>query len=210
MGHNEGMNTLSGSSDNTTGYNGTKERKQTDDYNKYSLITTLSGLFVLEALGDRLIIQEDKFKTGYECHTCDGDGFIKEDCGFCVGRGKPPGYEDVNNDNSEGTPCRLCSISRGMWGMIQGQGLKTCIDCNGKGATIVIPQQSERRPTSGVIHSMGPDVENKKLCPGTRVLYTIFAGTAIDFKGKGTCRIMHENEIMGVICGKANLGDIVK
>lgn len=181
------------------------------EYNKYTLITTLSGPFILEALETRLIIHEDKYKTGYECKECSGDGYlVNHECPMCVGRDKIKGYEDIKPDTNEGVPCRLCNTGRGMWDINSGHGFRTCDACEGKGAWIVVPQQSERRPTSGVIHSVGPGVVNPKLRPGVRVLYTIFAGTAIDFKGRGVCRIMHENEIMGIIYGQANLGDIVK
>jgi co-chaperonin GroES (HSP10) len=175
--------------------------------NCYTIIETGKAPFILEALGDRLIIQEDKFKTGYECKACEGEGYIPDiACSFCVGRGLPAGFEDVN-----GTACRLCyGLERGTQGLHHGKGCKTCDICNGRGASIVIPQESVRRPTSGVIMSVGPDVNNHNLSIGTRVIYAIFAGTAIEFKGSGTCRILHENEIMGIVYGTANLGDIVK
>lgn len=210
--------------------------------------------FALEAGGDRLIIEEDKMRLGFECKTCDGDGYIiDKPCPNCNGEKSVQGID-------ERIACRFCCSGRDITGVPQGQGYLTCPDCKGKGALVVIPQVSERRPTSGTIRSKGPEVSRCKDCGGTgkryidgviakqnigsvsssttystvapivanclfceaigkvglklevgdRVIYPIFAGTAITFKQKGTARIMHENEVMGKIYGVGNIGDLIK
>jgi len=189
--------------------------------------------FVLEVIGDRLAIEEDKFRTGRECKSCDGDGYTSANCPMCVERGYPPGVEATADDNTA-IPCRLCTSQhgRGVFGLALGKGKKTCEECNGKGALIVLPQETERRTTTGVIRSAGPDISKCPLCHGKqifegnlcercegsgtllkvgdRVIFTIFAGTGIHFMHKGTCRVCHENEIMGKVYGKRNIGELVK
>jgi DnaJ-class molecular chaperone len=232
-----------------------EDKKLNLDKNCYVIINPSNNeKFALEAGGDRLIIEEDKMRLGFECKTCDGDGFLTEiACGYCKGT--------KTQDDGQGSKmaCRFCCTSRGLTGIYQGQGNETCPDCKGKGALVVIPQTSERRPTSGTIRSKGPDVSKCKECGGTgkryidgvmaqqnigsvikgggstimpiivnclhcdatgkvglklevgdRVIYPIFAGTAITFKQKGTARIMHEGEVMGKIYGIGNIGDLIK
>jgi co-chaperonin GroES (HSP10) len=225
--------------------------------NCYTIINTSNNdMFAIEAGGDRVIIEEDRMKLGYECKTCEGDGYIDKTCDYCKGEKYTIGIGPSNTE--EKIPCRFCvQPERGLTGGHRGMGKETCPDCKGKGALVVIPQTSERRPTSGTIRSKGPDVSKCKECGGTglhyiegvvtqhnvqmssvgsqitpvlvkclkckgegvvglklnngdRVIYPIFAGTAIEFKQKGTCRIMHENEIMGKIYGIGRLGDHVK
>lgn len=231
-----------------------EEKKLNPDKNCYVIINPSNNeRFALEAGGDRLIIEEDKMRLGFECKTCDGDGYIiDKPCPNCNGEKSVQGID-------ERIACRFCCSGRGITGVPQGQGCLTCPDCKGKGALVVIPQVSERRPTSGTIRSKGPDVSKCKDCGGTgkryidgvmamqdmgaiikgggknimpiqvnclfceatgkvglklevgdRVIYPIFAGTAITFKQKGTARIMHENEIMGKIYGIGNIGDLIK
>ena len=107
-------------------------------------------------------------------------------------------------------------------------GKKVCPQCGGKGALIVAPQDSQRKPTSGVIKSVGPEVSDKPylhstmgsvetvknnpypLKVGDRVLYSQFAGTGIELKQKGFIRIMHAHEVMCKLYGTGRLGDFVK
>lgn len=140
------------------------------------------GELKFEALGDRLIIQEDEFKTGYECTTCNGE--TKVMCDGCGGFGT----RGVKK-------CSDCS----------GEGKVTCPNCKGKGGIIIAPEVSQRRPTSGTIVSAGPGkTEMGKLIPmqlkvGQSVLYSNFAGYVIDLNRAGkniTLRILHESEIL--------------
>jgi len=230
---------------------GTSNKEQK---NCFVIINPSNGAsFALEAGGDRLIIEEDKMKLGFECKKCEGDGYIDKDCEYCHG-------EKTTDDGMGGkVACRFCCVARGLIGIYQGQGKQTCTECKGRGALVVVPQTSERRPTSGIIRSKGPDVSKCKDCGGTgkryidgvmamqnvgaivkgagqnimpllvnclhcgasgkvglklevgdRVIYPIFAGTAITFKQKGTARIMHEGEVMGKIYGIGNIGDLIK
>ncbi|HET7641139.1 MAG TPA: hypothetical protein VFK47_20690 [Ktedonobacteraceae bacterium] len=137
------------------------------------------GTLKFWALGDRILIQEDEFKSGYECNFCSGTG--RTPCHACGGSG--------TSMVVSGARCSFCS----------GQGTETCPECNGKGGLIITPDIAQRRPTTGKIVSKGDKVETLK--PGDSVLYSNFAGYVIDLERAGrkvTLRIIHESE---VLCG---------
>lgn len=178
--------------------------------NTYIIIKDETGndSFMMEASGDRIIVEEDKFKTGYECRTCDGERFSKNPCGNCNGTGKE-GLEQI---------CRPC----------EGTGKSYCSTCQGRGGSIIVPETAAKRPTSGIIRSIGKDVNTiydelhrpigvrldnsgtPWLKIGDRVMYALFAGIAIQFKQRGVCRILHENEVMCKLYGTGNLGKQVQ
>lgn len=177
--------------------------------NSYVIIKKENGNpdFAIEAAGDRVIIEEDKFRTGLECKTCDGEGHTGEVCANCSG-----------NKLVDGNACPICFV-RG----IGPTGFVPCRDCHGSGGLLVAPEVAKMRPTSGTIRSVGRDVnydENSVLIDdddgkpwlkvGDRVIYALFAGTAIEFKNRGVCRILHRNEIMGKIYGVENIGKLVR
>lgn len=138
-----------------------------------------------EALGDRLVIQEDEFRSGYECSTCGGSGKIN--CLNCGGAGT------VNMKK-----CSHCV-----------EGLVICPECQGKGGLLIVAEESQRRPTSGVIVSAGPKVVDLRL--GQSVLYSNFAGYVIDLNRAGrpvTLRILHESEILCRLEGHLTLTNL--
>ena len=127
------------------------------------------------ALGDRVVIEEDEFKTGYECTRCNGSG--KMACENCGGRG-----------SNGAKKCSFCQ-----------DGAVRCRECDGKGGLLVAPEISQRRPTTGRIMSAGETC--KVLKPGMSVMYSNFAGYVVDLTRAGrtiTLRILHETE---VLCG---------
>lgn len=141
------------------------------------------------ALGDRLLIQEDEFRTGYECAKCEGVGKVA--CDNCAG----------TTLTSTGKKCSICSGT---------EGYLTCPECGGKGALIVAPETAQRRPTSGVVVSVGWKVRHLK--PGDSVLYSNFAGYVVDLthkSGKNVCmRILHEPEILSGMSGHLTLSNL--
>lgn len=178
--------------------------------NSYVIIKKTDGTpdFAIEASGDRLIIEEDKFRTGTECKTCDGEGHLNVECPNCKG-----------TKLDDGEVCRACFV-RGV-GPI---GYEPCTDCRGAGGLIVAPDTAKMRPTSGTIRSVGRDAntddkgrmitESDGTTPwlkiGDRVIYALFAGTAMEFKQRGVCRILHKNEIIGKLYGLENVGKFVR
>ncbi len=134
------------------------------------------------ALGDRVLLQEDAFKSGYECSTCEGSG--KSKCSDCDGSG-----------HHGQKRCSHCS-----------DGLTTCPDCGGKGGLLVAPEISQRRPTTGRVVSVGVDCKTLKV--GDSVLYSNFAGYVIDLNRAGrpvSLRILHESEVLCALEGQLDL-----
>ena len=138
------------------------------------------------ALGDRVVVLEDIFRSGYECSTCNGTGKIC--CANCNGSGK----SSVNTH----AKCSQC----------HGDTYQTCDTCQGKGGLLVIPDSSKRRPTTGQIVSAGEGC--KVLKHGECVMYSNFAGFAIDLNRAGediVLRVLHETEVMCRVSGHLEL-----
>src|SRR5437868_3186778 len=71
-------------------------KKLTDDFIDYNIeqrkppkhnpiLALIEDNFALEALDNFIIVQEDKFRTGYECKACDGEGHGTTVCPSCNG-----------------------------------------------------------------------------------------------------------------------------
>lgn len=144
------------------------------------------GNLKFKALGDRLILEEDPFRSGYECQRCEGR--CKVACDDCHGT--------QTKDN--GKKCSVCS-----------DGFVRCPECGGKGGTLIAPDTAQRRPTSGTVRSVGPSCKELKL--GDTVLYSNFAGYVVDLARAGgtiTLRILHETEILAQMEGHLTLTNL--
>lgn len=144
------------------------------------------GDLKFEALGDRLIILEDEFKTGYECSRCGGS--CKTACTEC--------HQGVK---ANGKKCSMC----------EGEGHIRCESCGGKGGLLVAPDITQRRPTTGRVVSAGPKAGSVKV--GESVMYSNFAGYVVDLEraGKPIClRILHETEILCRLEGHLTLANL--
>lgn len=156
------------------------------DSNKFSLDTRLK----FWALGDRVLIEEDAFKTGYECVNCDGSGKAK--CSECSGVG-------TRHSSVEGIPDKKCSFCEG--------GTVTCTECNGKGGLLIAPDITQRRPATGRVVSKGDKVSSN-LNVGDSILYSNFAGYVVDLARAGSpisLRILHESEVLCGMSGQLTL-----
>lgn len=145
-----------------------------DNTNTYKL-----GDLTFSAKGDRIIIREDEFKTGYECTRCGGATAVS--CDACTGTGLSPTTKHAR--------CSTCA----------GTKKVICPQCEGKGGLLIAPETSQRRPTTGVIVSVGPTCKDSHV--GDGVMYSNFAGYVVDLADAGspvTLRILHETE---VLCG---------
>lgn len=159
--------------------------------------TSLSGFGKFEvdnlkfgAMGDRVLIEEDEFKTGYECTQCNGNQ--KVPCDVCNGTGT---YKKGSVDFK-------CSHCVG--------GAVMCPTCAGKGGLLIAPETAQRRPTTGTVKSVGPGTKDHQMSlkVGDRVMYSNFAGYVTDFARLGknvTMRILHETEILCSIEGHLDL-----
>jgi co-chaperonin GroES (HSP10) len=140
---------------------------------------------ILEAMGDRLIVKEDPFLSGYECKTCAGEQFLA--CTSC---------DHGKNKLNPNMVCKVCG----------GTMKYDCPDCHGKGVRkggIVVPDKAQRRPTSGMIVSRGSGCK-LPLKTGDSVLYSSFAGNFLDPEVNGKkliLRILHESEVLTRVVG---------
>lgn len=138
------------------------------------------------ARGNRVIVREDEFRSGYECSTCGGSG--KRLCTTCNGTAK--------STLVPGARCASC----------RGTGSFDCNECGGKGGLLVVAEQSQRRPTTGTIVSVGPLCSESKV--GDGVMFSNFAGYVVDLDRAGhriVLRLLHENEILTGVEGHLEL-----
>lgn len=152
---------------------------------KFSVSDSLS----FESLGDRVLIKEDDFRSGYECERCLGKGEFT--CPECNGLG----FSGIVN----GAHCKECS----------GRCKVSCPECGGKGGLLAVPETMQRRPTTGTIVSAGEDVKQLKV--GESVLYSNFAGYVVDLERSGVkvvLRILHESEVFCRIQGHLELRNL--
>jgi chaperonin GroES len=148
------------------------------------------GTLKFWALGDRVLIEEDEFKTGYECSTCNGTG--KAPCGDCGGSG-------THLRGAVTIKCSHCD-----------SGAVTCPECKGKGGLIIAPDVAQRRPTTGRVVSVGPGTKDHEMLlrVGDSVMYSNFAGYVVDLNRAGRkviLRILHESEILCRLEGQLDL-----
>jgi co-chaperonin GroES (HSP10) len=164
------------------------------------------GATGFEALGERVLVLVDPFRSGYECERCNGDQKIS-----CT---------DCDNGKSRLNPnmqCKTCSGSRAM----------VCPACGGKGGELIIPDVAENRPQTGTIVSVGDQVgrgvqrlfgavpvqtfEERKnpLKKGDRVLFGTYAGFDVKLDtsdGRGIeLRILNESEVLTRVHGEMKL-----
>lgn len=125
------------------------------------------GPLKFSGFGDRVLIEQDAFVSGYECPDCNGSG--------------------------------ISPLNPNM----------TCKSCGGKGVReggIIIPDESQRKPTTGSIVSVGPDCKYLKV--GQAVLFSSYAGHTIDLDRAGfrvVLRVLHETEVLCLMEGHLDL-----
>src|SRR5580692_7140373 len=163
------------------------------------------GTMTMEAHADRLLIVQDPFVSGYECTTCGGKNIVNEvsyvTCDDCHGLGRRGTEPTKTFHEFVEKKCSTC----------EGTGRVVCEACQGKGGVIIVPDASERRPTTGTIASIGCDVTH--FGRGMAVIYPSFAGHAYDLVAEDlqgnpveiTIVILRESEILAKISGHLEL-----
>jgi co-chaperonin GroES (HSP10) len=62
-----------------------------------------------------------------------------------------------------------------------------------------IPDTAKRRPTTGIIEAIGPDVDADRWPIGAKVLYPQFSGSACEFREVGCWRVLSADEILAFV-----------
>jgi co-chaperonin GroES (HSP10) len=114
------------------------------------------GALTMEAHGNRILVLEDEFRSGMECVACVGKRKIKS-----------PELEELVCENCEGSGRSVIS-KEARCSRCKGTGRTICDTCKGKGGLIIVADQSERRPTTGQILSIGDEIFCK-VCDGKGV-----------------------------------------
>jgi co-chaperonin GroES (HSP10) len=118
--------------------------------------------YKFEALGEKIIVSIDIFKSGYECKECGGKGKITVKCHCELGEHSGLKYsaeELMTISNSLGIEVAkarealVCPECNGDYVSMRKQG--PCPACKGIGHIVIIPETSKNLPTTGVVVSMG-------------------------------------------------------
>jgi co-chaperonin GroES (HSP10) len=104
------------------------------------------GALTMEASGNRILVLEDEFRSGMECPACVGKRKIKS-----------PELEELVCENCEGSGRSMIS-KEARCSRCKGTGRTICEKCKGKGGVLIVAEQSERRPTTGQILSIGSEI----------------------------------------------------
>lgn len=70
---------------------------------------------------------------------------------------------------------------------------------------VIIPDRYKKSPTTGVVKWIGEGITQCK--PGETVIFGLYSGTALKFKGTPYYRVLTEDEILGKKRGEAELED---
>jgi len=159
-------------------------------------VFVVAGKLALEAVENKILILIDKFKSGYECKDCNETG-IYQGC-TCARLGTPGVKENGKS----------CVYRDGCSKQVVGT---TCRTCKGTGSTLILPPNARGIPTSGVIVSVGPLANKRKI--NERVLFGAHTGYFLPFKGNAKIRCMREDEILCLIHSVDNaetLGEFIQ
>lgn len=170
--------------------------------------------YIFEALGERILVSIDIFKSGYECKVCKGRKTLESKC-HCeeVGRaGSRYSYEEISairealgDDIANERAALSCPECRGDY--ISMRKVETCDACKGRGAILHLPDSSKNLPTTGVVVSMGNlvDPEKANFKVGDRILFGPYAGQMIPTKSGLLFKVLDWNNAMARIEGASEL-----
>ena len=171
--------------------------------------------YVFEALGEKILVSIDIFKSGYECRTCAGKKSIETKC-FCEEHGHPglrysdeeiEAIREALGDAIAGERAALhCPECRGDF--VSMRKLETCSACKGRGAILHLPDSSKNLPTTGVVVSMGNLVDPAKanFSVGDRIVFGPYSGQMLPTKAGLLFKILDWNNAMLRVEGADELG----
>lgn len=142
----------------------------------------------MAAFGERIIVMQDSQESAYSCRTCKGKGHTKEYCALCGGK---PMDETTACKN-----CRVLGFGREIW---YPSGHNKCGDCQGSGwrGGIVIPDEHQKMPITGIVVSVGPMCVNLRV--GDRVVHSRYAGQTLTSPDGSKYTTMNESEVTNLL-----------
>jgi co-chaperonin GroES (HSP10) len=166
--------------------------------------------YKFEALGKKIIVSIDVFRSGYECKICKGKGKIDI---RCVCEDHRPGYkysllELKEFEGSEIYTAREMMYCPQCLGHPENKRRTiSCEPCKGHGTLIEIPDTSKNLPTTGVVVSIGAGVKLEKIKykVGDRVIFGPYAGSMIPTKAGLMFKVLDWNQVWCRIEGGEDL-----
>lgn len=170
--------------------------------------------YKFEALNEKILVSIDIFKSGYECKRCKGKGHFRQQCecvtakhiGFKYGKDE---LEEIKISLGEAVaqareqiPCPECCGD-----YKSKEKIIDCTECSGRGALLVLPENSKNLPTTGVVVSMGSIARaHAEYKIGDRILFGPYAGNMIPTKAGLMFKSMDWNQAWTKIEGADDLG----
>ncbi len=115
----------------------------------------------------RVLVQEDPYKSRFDCTKCGGVKHLGVICECCKGTKV---YKD--------SECWECQVPHELG--TRAIGYVPCDQCKGQGGTIVIPEESQRNTTTGNILAVSTtDILHVKV--GNKVMFTSYSGSPFKF-----------------------------
>lgn len=167
-----------------------KDIKDNGNEKEWAIISAESDSpMALRPIDDKILVLVDKFKTGYECKTCDGKGHTGEECPNCHGSGTEV-FRQPDDTETIGR-CRVCTVGSGDGR--KSLKYKPCADCHGLQARLIVPETNERKPTTGKVIAAGQNANFYKV--GTTVVFTNYTGTGFEINDMDL-RVMKERDVL--------------
>lgn len=170
--------------------------------------------YVFEALGEKILVSIDIYKSGYECRACKGRKRIEILC-HCEEIGRPGvryALEEISAirealgdsiaEERAALPCPEC-----LGDYVSMRRSEICEECKGRGAILHLPDSSKNLPTTGVVVSIGNLVDPLKanFQIGDRILFGPYAGQMIPTKAGLLFKILDWQNAMARIEGADDL-----
>jgi co-chaperonin GroES (HSP10) len=138
----------------------------------------------------RVLVQEDPYKSKYECSKCHGVGHLGEVCKWCLGTKFEKGKE-------ENGYCRDCTVGADNNAAGKTLGHVACDLCHGTGGSIVVPDENQRNTTTGDILAISNrDILEVRV--GDKVMFTNYSGSPFKFMDIDL-RIIIERDLLGKV-----------
>lgn len=138
----------------------------------------------------RVLVQEDPFKSKFDCSKCGGQKHLGVICPRCQG-----------TRYVKGDDCWECQVSTEMTSGTSGGkksiGFVPCSECNGKGGLIVIPEENQRNTTTGQVLAIS-NREILEVKVGDKVMFTNYSGSPFKFLDIDL-RIIIERDLLGKV-----------